>query len=307
MERKTLLNRRKKIHGLYLMGFNLIDMARYFEVTTTAVRRSLDILRIDSETISPETDLIKTHNLLKMRDAALDMDRENKETLYQEGFWRFPDAFSDNPSAEALAKELRAIGISISEIKTYLGTDIVTATRSHQNKISLEQIQLSEQLLEEGWSVAEISEYCGICLGKIPKYKMKTKRSQKSETKKAALEELRKKLYQDYISGIKQNQLAKDYNLSRHTVISYLNQYCQKHPEAKRQVEQKKKENMAGRNRTHPKDIIEKLLPYLKTDKGGKITLKGTIEQIALECGLSEVTVSKYQKIIEQNKDHYLL
>ena len=84
MEGKTLLNRRKKIHGLYLMGFSLIDMARYFEITTTAVRQSLNSLGIDSETIPPVTDLTKTHNLLKMRDASLDMDREKEEIIYNQ-------------------------------------------------------------------------------------------------------------------------------------------------------------------------------------------------------------------------------
>lgn len=316
-----LSTRRDKVKELYEMGYMVIDIARYFEVSTSCIRKSLEVSGLHVDGVKVKVASLETINIrLEERDVLIKSKGISNQAVWHLGFWRIPREFSISRNVDdketALQKELRMIGIQPKEIREYMGYDInqvLKVSRPQKNSFFDEQLSVARQLYAEGWSINDLIEFCGIVVGKfINRNKERTESIEGLMKGYSKIAGTAKKLFEEYNEddNITHQDLAKKYGITRRSVITYIQQY--ELAEGKQSI----KKSSAGNRRKVKEKILEekvdkekfdeeKLKNYLiLNDKKGWVFKENwTIEKVAQECEVTEITVSKYKnKLNGKNK-----
>lgn len=301
--KKSIMFRRFKIKELYAAGYQIIDIARYFEVPTTYIRKSLETMDGYSFGVMRKVEKIKEiEELLKERDEEL--KNKNETEVLESGFWRVPRAYAESKQEadknSVLQKELRSIGIGTKEIRQYLNLakDVqLLASRPQDDSIFDEQKRLAEKLIKDGWVYREIMEFCGISVGNLvhrDKESAPRKKDLKKETEK---NQRMQEIFEAYVSdpSMTHQKLAKKFGCSRCTVITMIKKYKESHPDVKCE-----KRISKGRNGKQVGDTVLEALAtrYMEKNKDGVYCFKSgyTIEKVAHELEINEITVIKYKK-----------
>lgn len=317
---EELVIRRNEVNRLAEDGYGLIDIARYFEVPTNCVQKSLDAISNGkmtfkvNDTLSLEEKILRANHLLEQRDTLLKGKTEIQAK--KEGFWRLPIEYqnfrTESSKEVGLQKELRRIGIHPKEICNYLGygDDVskIVASRSQDDSLFSHQTEVAKLLESQGFFIREIMEFCGITVGKYMKrnteYTTKEKResSKRERFEKGDKASLAKELYTAYqAGGVTQQELAKRYGISRRTVITYLDKYCEYY-----QIPKREKVKSSGNKRkngvSYRKELEKRVEDFLELDMEGTYQFKKnwTIEKVAHELSVTEVTVMKYKKLLNE-------
>lgn len=327
-----LLYRRSNVRALYKEGYGLVDMARYFEVPVSCIKKSIKAMNIhEPKLLSTKKTISSIENQLRKRDELLVTCTE--ADVYAKGFWRVPKAFSSSREEyddvdTALQKELRSIGIRPKEILEYMNgrIDKLVVSRPQNDAIFEEQKYLGDRLIKEAWLYKEIIEFCGISIGHLMNRDKKEKREKNADDYYDGIKEVAISIFDEYVSdpAMTHQTLAEKYGLSRRTVITYINEVKKHRPDV--QVEkrfsngnkQKRlteeftellrtkylEKNASGVYQFKKRDVdeAEKEESMQRRGKGKRKDLsRYTIESVAQEMGVTEVTIVKYLKRLNED------
>lgn len=311
--------RRDKILSLYKDGLSVADIARYFEVTPANILSSFSAIGLspDKNRISgsisdfrKEKKKGKMDQILEARDASLLSLTE--EEILRRGFWKRPLEYQKAKQKQnkemALQTELRMIGFRKKDICKYMGydsTDQVKAVRHNTDDFLVTQQNLAfryykNKTEENSWTCNEITEFCGICVGRIithPEEKMITKHARKEKLDNRMQEVYN--LYQN--EKLTQQAIAEKLGLSRRSVITYLKTYQENNHISS---ETMKRHSMGNQKKMITQEDIEKMKCYLVRNESGKYVCKKgiTYALIAKELGFTEVTIVKYIGVINDRE-----
>lgn len=321
-----LKTRRGKIISLYMEGFCVADIARYFEVSIDTILTSFDALGLSlhkNRICNHDLDIQKTgqqksiDEVLQERDAFLhDLSEEDILAL---GFWKRPTEYrkvAQMQNAEmALQTELRTIGFRKEEIAVYMGyqsVDQVKAIRKNTDELYLAQQEVAFRLYSERqdkrqWSNKRIMEFCGVKSGHIiynPTLEEKIKqRNEARIRKKELMDEQMQEIFSMYQEQkMTQQKIAEEMGISRRTVINYLQKYQEENGISSEEM----KRHSMGRNEKYvsEEDVARMKDQYLTKNEEGKYVCKKGISYayIAKELGFTEVTVVKYIGVINDQE-----
>lgn len=313
---RELRTRREKVNELYDKGYGILDIARYFEVPSHCIKKSLlkgEKLINDTEfRLKSEDSGLNIATEMAERDRTLSSLSNSRIKLL--GFWIMPKEFALHDPQDmgyGLLKELRMVGFNKEEIAFYMGfssvSDIPKVRKEQSCDFCKKQIEIVPILKEKGWSYKEITEFCGVSLTKV--YKNQTYIDGKSPLRIAQMKETEEKYREIYFEykknkNMTHRELASKYNISRGTVIKAIKCYQDLHPELT-PIQKRKSSGNNGNVKTKSDEIITALLHgnYLSKDSTGKYINAKSFESIAKDFDVTETTISKcIKRINEENK-----
>ena len=310
-QRIAIISRRAKIKELCLRGYNVIDVARYFELPTSCIINSIKRANFPLEKVI-NADMIKSserENILLQASALLQERNQmltglDLETIINMGFWRVPSSFNQNQDENSLQEELRSIGITKSEILLYLGSGNINVMRAQNHPIFKEQAEIANLLTENQWSVNAIVEFTGISIGKYYKRNEEDTRHKGERKGQKDAEKKFKNICKDFENeNLTIQEIAEKNHVSRRTVYNYLKKFSDDSTVIKNKLSKKK--DRAGKD---SETIKNNLLTVLDCDENDNIVFKNgySLEKTANKFNYTTVTVSKHKKEIENDKVTYL-